>query len=297
MAVPPARILRCLVLGLGLASVSCGLVVGDAFDVRLDSGPAPGSDGGAPTDGSTEQAPEAATDTGSDTASPADSAPDSSDSSNPGDASDSSSTDDAGAPINLVQGFSAITVGGAATMTLPCPFTSAVTKGNMIIVAVQSDQSIMSVSDEQNPMYPTAGVGGTPGSALAIYYIVASAPGSQTVTVTFGSPAQAVVLIHEYSGLANQMPDPAQPFSAMTGTSVQAGPIMGNAHELLFAFGRSDSGLLEVIPPGFHEGQYAAGDLTETRVLPAAGMYYAPFTVSGDAGGDWQALLVTFVGA
>ncbi len=293
---PRARTLRCLVLGLGLAGASCGLVVGDAFDVRLDAGPATRSDGAAPTDGSTEQGPEAATDTGSDTETPADSAPDSSDASNTGDASDSGATD-AGAPINLVQGNIALSVGGAATMTLSCSFTTPATKGNMIIVAVQSDQPILSVSDEQNPMYPTAGVGGTPGSALAIYYIVASAPGSQTVTVTFGSPAQAVVLIHEYSGLANQMPDPAQPFSAMTGTSVQAGPIMGNAHELLFAFGRSDSGLLDVIPPGFHLGQYAAGDLTETRVLPAAGMYYAPFTVSGDAGGDWQALLVTFVGA
>lgn len=242
--------------------VGCGLLTGDAFDVTLvsDSGAA---DGGAD-----------ATDTGSDSA---------------------TSTEDAhpSGPIRSVQGASKDTLGAASTK-IACAFGNQVKIGNTVVVAFQTNSTVTAVSGGAN----TFEFAGSAGSAttLAVYYATITSPlTDQTVTVEFATPAEAVMVVHEYSGIDANQPLDQSNGSVGTGTEVSSGDVTTTfPRELIFGFGRANSGLSSSPGAGFAARESAAGNLSEDLIATTTGTFDATFTANSSS--DWAAVVATFRG-
>jgi chitodextrinase len=214
-------------------------------------------------------------------------------------------------PISFIQLASATPQ--SAQLTVPVPFGSAQTSGNLNVVVVgwsDTTAAVSSVTDSIGNVY-TLAVGPTknPGSAgtfsltQSIYYarnIVGADGNANTVTVRFTVAAPfADVRILEYTGI-----DPVNPvdvIAAAIGTNATANSgavTTTHANDLLFGANTVFTSTAEAgAGAGFTSRVITApdGDIAEDRVVSAAGSYSgsAPLTSPG----PWVMQMVAFRGA
>src|ERR1043166_2238557 len=134
--------------------------------------------------------------------------------------------------ITLVQSASTNQTSGSS---LSLAFSTNITSGNAIIVAVHGDAfpNSLTISDGVNTYSALAevGSGGTP--SLRIFYALGVAAGATTITATAGSNNVMAIAIHEYSGIIGF--DVSTSNAGSFGTTQAAGSITTNfASELLF---------------------------------------------------------------
>ncbi len=192
-------------------------------------------------------------------------------------------------PIRFVQSSSTVSL-SVPTMRLSSSFPGPVTAGNLVVVGVQFDTPIVSVSDGATS-YALA----TSAGMLAIYYGVVDPMSSGQVTVSFSGAASGVLAIQEYAGVSPPVVLDQTGGSTGMGTAVTSGPVTTMApHELLFAFARADSGIVMIPTPGFQMRETAAGNLSEDRVVTSINTYSATFTAAMPS--NWAAVIATFEG-
>jgi hypothetical protein len=212
-------------------------------------------------------------------------------------------------PISFIQ--LAYATPQSAQLTVPVPFGSAQTSGNLNVVVVgwnDTTAAVSSVTDSIGNVY-TLAVGPTqnPGSAgtltltQSIYYaknIVGSAGNTNTVTVRFTVAAQyADIRILEYSGL--DQGNPVDVTAAAIGTNAASNSgaaTTTHGNDLLFganmvytATGEGGTAFTSRVIT------YPDQDIAEDQVVSAAGSYsaIAPLTNPG----PWVMQMVAFRGA
>jgi hypothetical protein len=282
---------------MSLATGSCGLVTGDAFDVTLakDAGVTNSQDGALDRDvredasGGDKDVREAASEGGKDVREGAsESGKDVREAASDGDDEGT----DSGFSIGLAQSSSCLTP--STMLAFDCAFNGGAAAGDTVIVAIQADQAIMSmgVADGVDPPYALAVSGGS-GTALSVYYMTNVAAGVQTITIEFQVPANAVVLIHEFSGLPPNATRDRYGAKSGTGTMVETIAITPSVpDELIFAYARANSGLSMDAGAGFMAGTFALGNLSEYRTVDKIASYQASFTALEAS--DWTAVIASF---
>jgi hypothetical protein len=194
------------------------------------------------------------------------------------------------------------------TGTLIQAFDSAVTLGNLILVAVAALTSgqTYTVTDSQGNTYSHLASFLASGSAaeLQIFYAQANASGANTVTFTPGVSVAASIAIHEFSGVSTT-PD-VSASAAGTGATQDSGPATtSSADELLFGFtaGSCNAGLSIAAGVGFTLAEslldpnpLAVSFATEWQLVSSIGAYDATTTASlGKAGTfAWGTEIVSF---
>lgn len=169
------------------------------------------------------------------------------------------------------------------------------TPGNAVVVAAQFDAPVTKVSDGFNT-YALAVSANNQSSNIAIYYATNVAAATREVRFDFAAPVGAVLSVHEYSGIAAEQALDQTSGATGTGTALSSGPVTTTfAHEVLFAFGRANSGLEQTAGTGFAWRQAPGGNLSEDRVVKTASTYDATFKAS--ASSEWAAIVATFRGA
>jgi hypothetical protein len=206
-------------------------------------------------------------------------------------------------PISLIQ--VAFATPPSPQLTVPVPFGSAQTSGNLNVVVVgwnDTTAAVSSVMDSTGNVY-TLAVGPTayPNTITqSIYYaknIVGAAAGANTVTVRFTVAANfADIRILEYSGL--DQANPVDVTAAAIGTNVltnSGAATTTNAHDLIFG---ANTVSTTTTGPGTGFTQQILtipdGDIAEDRLVTTAGSYSASAPLSSSA--PWVMQMVAFRG-
>ncbi|MBS1865618.1 MAG: Ig-like domain-containing protein [Acidobacteria bacterium] len=129
-----------------------------------------------------------------------------------------------------------------------------------------------------------------------IFYAINAGSGADTVTATFATAVKSfgIVYAHEYSGISQATPLDVSVSAVGNSGSLNSGAVTTtNASDLLFAGGVSAT-TVTAPGPGYVARSTFQGNITEDRVVSAAGAYSA--TASNSAGG-WGMQLVAFKGA
>jgi len=185
---------------------------------------------------------------------------------------------------------------GSSDTTMQATFSSPVTAGNLIIVALayQSPSSTATVSDTQGNTYsaatgPTVNANMGSGFTSYIFYTIAGSTGSNTVVATLANTeTYRRILIHEYSGV-----DTFDVASAATGNSAtldSGSATTTQATELIFGWGVSNNGVTD---PGsnFMLRQTTQLESTEDKTVISTGNYNATFPTSSS---EWICQMATF---
>jgi nitrogen fixation protein FixH len=207
------------------------------------------------------------------------------------------------AAISFVQGNSAVPQSSQTTVAVA--YTAAQVAGDTNVVAVGwSDitSSVVSVTDSKNNVY-TLAIGPTrqsAGQSQSIYVaknVVAAAANANSVTVTFNAAANfADVRILSYRGLDTVSPVEAAVGAGGSGTSSNSGSLTTtNANDLLFA-ANCVSSTTNSAGSGFTNRGITSpdGDISEDRIVTAAGSYSATASIGS---GAWVMQLVALKAA
>ncbi|HSW90467.1 MAG TPA: hypothetical protein VLF64_00550 [Candidatus Saccharimonadales bacterium] len=187
-------------------------------------------------------------------------------------------------PITFVQG-NANGDSSSGTVTT-CAFTSNVTAGNLLVVAVSFASAIetASVTDSLGNTYSTA-VGPTTSNTIAsrvyTFYTVTGLSGANTVTITNSNLVLfRRVSVHEYSGV-NTL-EVATGTNADTGAP-DSGPVTTtHANALIFGWGISNNGTTSA-GTGFTLRETALSESTEDMIVSSTGTYDAIYPSDGSA--------------
>jgi hypothetical protein len=163
-----------------------------------------------------------------------------------------------------VQGVTATS--NSASSTIARAFGSAVSAGNLVIVAVAWEgNSAVSVSDSRGNVYAaaTSAYDAVNGQSLAILYAANAAAGATTVTANFGGTAKVKRLaLHEYSGMASTSPLDVTATNIANGTTTSDNITSGSA----------TTGVMLPVSDGSHtltaQGRDAAGNIATSVAVP-----------------------------
>jgi|GEM_PF-3595869 len=181
-------------------------------------------------------------------------------------------------------------------------FTSGITSGNLIVVAVAGQAYLtplaFSVTDTLGTTYTagvtmTASIGGSP-FVSTIFYGVAPSGGSNTVTVNYPTTGGAAtsynrILIHEYSGV-----DSLDQFTSANGngSTLNAGNMTTTqADEVVFGWMVSNAGVSSA-GTGFTVRETSGSESSIDKIVTSTGTY-AP-VANGAGSDDWMALGAAF---
>lgn len=255
--------------------VACGAVVGDAFDVKSADDASTPQDGTGDPEGPSRPSNDASNDVNVD--------PDGATQVRPS------------GRITYYQSEGAHDFDVPST-TISHDFPFPVAAAHTVIVALQTSASVASITDDHGNAYSLAAYAAAEGPQVVVYSALNLTDGPLTVTVNFKEAAQWVLAIHDYSGI-----DGVDQRSGKSGngTAVDTGNIaIDDGNQLLFAFGRCNTGLQDAPSKDFVKRVFEAGNLSEDRIVSGAGTYTATFTAAGDTGGGgWTAVLASFKGA
>lgn len=198
-----------------------------------------------------------------------------------------------GGPVAFVQSASAFS--GTAS-SLAKAFTSNVTAGDLIVVAVQWQDTgnglgnLPTISDTQTNSYSLAvDIAGGISAPNAILYATAKATGACTVTATFvASPTTIRLGIHEYSGATTVGPVSSTAADGRTSSLTTTTP-----NSVVFAWAISSGGNSSVSAP-FTLRQTISAESTADDVVTATGTYTVVF--SGAGGSTGTVLMAAFHG-
>ena len=195
----------------------------------------------------------------------------------------------ASTPVAFVQSTGSNNNAGATTIVQA--FTSPVTAGSLIVVAVSwGNSSTLTCSDTQGNLYTTLPTqfDSSNDQALGICYAPNAQAGATTVTATFGSNASyRRILVHEYRGIATTNPVDVTTGTIANGTTAANAITTGSvttttAGALIFAAVMDDAGTTTIqAGTGFTLRASTSSDLaSEDRVQPAIGPISGTFTFS-----------------
>jgi len=185
----------------------------------------------------------------------------------------------------------------SSVSTLSATFSSNVTAGNLLVIAigfVGASTTVSSVTDTLGNTYSRA-VGPTIDTnvnyTIYTYYTTSSSTGSNTVTVNSSASGTFFrVLVHEYSGV-NTL-DVVSGATASNGTIDSGSKTTYHADELIFGWGSSAGGTLLTGPgTGFTQRESQGSEITEDKIVSATGSYDASYPADTTS---WACQMATF---
>jgi chitodextrinase len=179
-------------------------------------------------------------------------------------------------------------------------FSKPTTAGSLIVVYLIWDNAgSAAVSDSLGNRFASAAAVARWGNgrySAQIFYAANVRGGANTVTATFARAVKSFGLVyaHEYSGISQTAPVEVTASASGTSGSLNSGAVATtNASDLLFAGGVS-ANVVTAAGAGYTSRSTFQGNMTEDRIVAAAGSYAA---TASNSGGAWAMQLVVFKGA
>jgi hypothetical protein len=202
---------------------------------------------------------------------------------------------------------------GNLVTSYPATFTTAVTNGNLLVIAISSWNSsntaaVTSVTDNKGNSYTKVVENPTPVTGavepLSIWYAKNVTGGSDlTVTVNLQAAASLTIAVHEYAGVDKVNPVDVSQHQTGTGTTASSGTVStAQATELLFGASNhlsdttsATAGTGYTLRQSQDDNSCCEALYTEDRIVNSTGSYSATFTYATSV--NYRAGIVAFKAA